>query len=310
MLDDLPADRQAEAGALGFLGEIVADLAEFLEDGLLVGQIDAVTVIAYRHLQRLGQHLHGNVDAPGLAGAELRRVGNQVEQHLQQTVAIGQHRRHLSRQVEAELHALLLQQLAGGSQRVLDHLRQVERGAVPLGAARLELGQVQHLVDHPRQALALLDDDGDETRALRRLQLRIVVEDLGEGADRGQRRAQLVGHGGDEIVLQAVEFLQSRVGRTQFAGGRLQFVRLLLQAPAVGQHLRGFVEDAKHLVHAQRLLLHHRGQHHPRRGGADGAGQLLLGEVHQVGIRHQLGTGGQAKLRGVAGEGLGGARRA
>ena len=39
MLDDLPADRQAESRALGLVGQRVARLAEFLEDELLVARV-------------------------------------------------------------------------------------------------------------------------------------------------------------------------------------------------------------------------------------------------------------------------------
>ena len=75
---------------------------------------------------------------------------------------------------------------------------------LPLGAARLDLGEVEHLVDEPRQPLGLLDDDrrGTAARSAPR-QVRVVVEDLGEGTDRGERRAQLVADRRDEVVLHA-----------------------------------------------------------------------------------------------------------
>ena len=41
ILDNLLADGQAEAGALGLVGEGIADLLEFLEDLGLVGRCDA-----------------------------------------------------------------------------------------------------------------------------------------------------------------------------------------------------------------------------------------------------------------------------
>ena len=136
-----------------------------------------------------------------------------------------------------------------------------------------------------RQALGLLDDDAEEARALRGRQLRVVVQDLGEGADRGERRAQLVRHGGDELVLHAVELGEALVRRAQLLRGALELLRLLLEAVAVDHDLRGFVQHRAHFVQGQRLLLHHRGEHDVRRGGADHAGELLLDEVHQVRVR-------------------------
>ena len=89
---------------------------------------------------------------------------------------------------------------------------------LPLGVARFDLGEVEHLVDEPRQPLGLLDDDAEELRALAGVEVRVVVQDLGERADRGQRRAQLVRDGRDEVVLQPVELLQPLVRRAQLGG--------------------------------------------------------------------------------------------
>jgi hypothetical protein len=55
------------------------------------------------------------------------------------------------------------------------------------------------------------------------------VQDLGERADRGERRAQLVRHGRDEVVLEAVELLQALVGGLEARGRRLELALLLLQ---------------------------------------------------------------------------------
>ena len=86
------------------------------------------------------------------------------------------------------------------------------------------------------------------------VEVRVVVQDLGERADRGERRAQLVRHRGDEVVLEPVELLQALVGGLQARGGRLQLALLVLELVAVGDHLRGLVDDRHHLVEAQRAL--------------------------------------------------------
>ena len=87
--------------------------------------------------------------------------------------------------------------------------------------------------------------------ALLGLHVGVVEHQLGEGADRGQRRAQLVGHRGHEVVLQVVEALQLLVGGAQLGGRRLQRARLLLERARVAAQLRRLVEDLDHVVDAR-----------------------------------------------------------
>ena len=58
----------------------------------------------------------------------------------------------------------------------------------------------------------------EELAALFDRQIRVVVQDFAEGADRGERRAQLVGHRRDEVVLQPVELLEPLVGGAELVG--------------------------------------------------------------------------------------------
>ena len=142
-------------------------------------------------------------------------------------------------------HAAALEELAGRAHRVGHDLAHVELARCCHSARPgLELGEVEHLVDEAREALGFLDDEAEEAVALVRVDVGMVVQDLRERADRGERRAQLVRHGGDEVVLEAVELLQPLVGRLEARGGRLELVLLLLELVAVGDHLRGLVDDA------------------------------------------------------------------
>ena len=100
-----------------------------------------------------------------------------------------------------------------GFRRFADHFADVDGRHGPFGAARFELGQIENLVDQSRQAHGLADDDAEEARALRQVDLGILVQHFGEGADRGQRRAQLVGHRGNEVVLHAIQFAQRMAGK-------------------------------------------------------------------------------------------------
>ena len=179
---------------------------------------------------------------------ELGGVGEQVDQHLHQPVAIGVNRRHASRKARLEPDVLRAEDLHGRVDRILDHRLEIERGNPPLGTTGLELGEVQHLVDEAGQSFAFLDDDREELLPLGRVELRVVVQDLGKRPDRRERRAQLVRDRGDEVVLQAVELLQALVGRAELGRGRFELGRFLTQLVAVGDDLRGLVEQRAHLV--------------------------------------------------------------
>jgi hypothetical protein len=74
------------------------------------------------------------------------------------------------------------------------------------------------------------------------------MQHFGKGADRRQRRPQFVGDRRNEVILHAVEFAQALVGLAQFGGRRLEFTRLAFEFPAVGAHLRRFVEYVEHLI--------------------------------------------------------------
>ena len=80
----------------------------------------------------------------------------------------------------------------------------------------------------------------------------VVAHQLGERADRGQRRAQLVRHRRHEVVLQPVEALQCSLAARSSARRAFERLRLLLQRVRVGAHLRGLVEDAHHVVERER----------------------------------------------------------
>jgi hypothetical protein len=89
---------------------------------------------------------------------------------------------------------------------------------VPLGASGLDLRKVQHLVDQAREPFGFLGDDAEKLGALLARDVGVLQQDLRKGADRGERRAQLVRDGGDEIVLQAVELGEPLVRLAQLGG--------------------------------------------------------------------------------------------
>ena len=110
--------------------------------------------------------------------------------------------------------------------RAID-LADVDRLVPPLHPSRLDLGQVQGLVDERRQAVALLDDDAEVVGHLAHRAVDPCVargdggeDDLGqpfrgelrESDHRGERRPQLVADAGQEPALGLCGGLRDRPG--------------------------------------------------------------------------------------------------
>ena len=117
---------------------------------------------------------------------EFHRIGKEIQHHLHQPIGVASDRRHALRQTKRQRNAVLGHHRANCGGRLFDELLEVELGGMPFGVPRLDLGQVEDLVDEPRQSLALLDYDAEKLDALRAIEFRIVVQDLGQRADRCQ----------------------------------------------------------------------------------------------------------------------------
>ena len=139
-----------------------------------------------------------------------------------------------------------------------------ERGEVDLvlgeqQAAGVALGEVEDVVDQRAEPGDAVEDRGDIFgRGRRQLAGIAAGQHLGEAADRGQRRAQLVAHVGDEGGLEPVRLLERLVALAQRrldlpAGGDVEHGE---ERIAVGQRHRGELELAAV------------GQRHPARSAA------------------------------------------
>src|SRR5216683_2224242 len=91
VLDDPAADVQPQPAALRLAGERVARLAEFLEDKLLVGGADADAVVGHLHAQEAALLRERYRDRSRRALAEFSGVGQEIEHHLHQSVAVGEY---------------------------------------------------------------------------------------------------------------------------------------------------------------------------------------------------------------------------
>ena len=191
---------------------------------------------------------------------ELDGVATEVDQHLAQAHGIHLHaRQRAQRRIEQQLDAL-----AGGARRqhldgVLDELNQVALGGVEPQAVRLELRQVEDVIDDAEQRVGgALDAFGEAP--LRGVEAR-VEQQVGHAEHAVHGRAQLVAHARDEVALGARQHLQLRVALLQLVGALLHG---LFQVTAVATRmLAAHVQASPQVTHEQQ---HRRRVQGARRG--------------------------------------------
>ena len=283
-LHDFFGDGQAQTGALGLAGGLVAGLKKLVENVFLVGQRNALAVVGHGQgevVGGVGRHRHPN--AAGAVGrAGLDGVGEQVHQHLHQAVAVGGQGGQRGRHGHHQFNALVAQELAHGVHGFGQELGHGHGLAGQRGLARLELLQVQHQRNQAGEALGLAADGELKALPLGLVQVGVVGQNFGQRPDAGERGAQLVRHGVQKLVLAAVQHLQLGVGVAQVVGEALQLAALLLQLAVGFEQLLAFAQNAHHVVVADVLGPGHRGHQHPGAGRAQAAGQQLLGVGEQA----------------------------
>src|SRR2546422_6070139 len=204
-LDEVAGDREAEPQAAERPRDGSIGLPEALEEvGEELGP-DALARVANRQLE-MGIHaLEHDVDAPAL-GCELDRVGKEIPHHLLQPVRIALD--HVDPRIELRLDPDVL----GARRRPHGLDRRLDRGGEP---HRADV-EVELPADHPRDLEEVVDEPGLRPRAavdhLERAvgaggSERAPAQLTDPGEDRGERGAELVGHGGEELVLQAAGLL-------------------------------------------------------------------------------------------------------
>ena len=149
-LDQPPGQRQPQAGA-GVVPVGVADLLELLEHPVMVvgGDADAGVGDGDRHDGAAG----GGDRDPAALGGELDRVGEQVLQDLPEPDPVGERGEH--RQVRLDGAGCLPS--SSGARPVsglLDGGVDPQRAQAQVQAARLDLGQVEDVVDQAEQVPA------------------------------------------------------------------------------------------------------------------------------------------------------------
>ena len=201
-----------------------------------------------RELEGVGQQVEGDLPHPSRVADEPDRQVRIHRVHELQP-ALGRHRRH---QVEG----------------ALDRAPELERLVVQVDLARLDLGEVEDVVDDREQGVGRRLDRLGVVRLLR-VQLR-VLEQAAHADDRVHRRPDLVAHRGEERGLGEVRLL----GGTPGGQGVLvepgvvdrdrRLVRQALEEGEVRVRERGSPVGPPHGGHAdQRVAGEHRGDHEP-----------------------------------------------
>ena len=245
-LRELATDRQAQPGAAEPAGGGVVGLGELLEQRRQFLRRDADAGIVDHQAQGAAVAIEVDADIDRAARGELDRVGEQVADNLAQTVRVAAPpATDLVGQRQVERQALALGQHPEGLDRRRQRRGQIKILGHQAELTRLDLRQVEHVVQHRQQQTAGLADDAQPFA----LDLRQVAHGhhFGHGQDAVQRGADLMAHIGQELGLQNVGGIGRVAGVLQFTHG----------APEVGLALAELAEQVVETVGqaAEQLIL-------------------------------------------------------
>jgi len=201
---DALGDGHAEARALHLVGAGFLLPGKGVEEGLLVGRAHADAVILHDEpvfgvVLGMGKLVHRQPDVSAL-GRILDRIGEDVHQHLIQTVGVGQHVFVLHMGLHRKGLAALAGLLPDNAVQLADLLGNVHFFDVQGGLAALDAAHVQNIVDDAQQqptgSFQLAQMFGQPFRLVQ------LVFHQGSNADDGVHGgADVVGHIGEEVRL-------------------------------------------------------------------------------------------------------------
>ena len=153
---------------------------------------------------------------------ELQGIVHQVADHLAEPHRVGIYLRQARIDESRKIEALLARALGEQAGHVLCQHVDVDRKAFELELARLDLGEVENVVDDGEQALARPRDHvGEALLAARQLRLH---EEIGHHHDAIHRRADFVAHRREEVRLRPVRGFGGVARDTQVGGSGLDLV--------------------------------------------------------------------------------------
>ena len=190
---------RAGAALLARIGGI--GLGEFLENARLEFLRDAGPLVTHPDPDLLCPPLDADRDLAA-HGRELDRVGEQVGDDLGEPIAVGEHSALVRCLVEPEAHTKVVREGAIGFHGLFQQGTQFEIFEMKDDLASLDPLQVEDVVDQPHQPLAVGVRDREQPhRRIGQMAGRVAHEQAERAGNRGERRAQLVAHHGDEFVL-------------------------------------------------------------------------------------------------------------
>ncbi|OPZ57101.1 MAG: hypothetical protein BWY87_01697 [Deltaproteobacteria bacterium ADurb.Bin510] len=216
-LDQVPGDRQPQAGAAVAPGDAVVLLGEGRKDVIDAFGADADAGVRDLEAQQgLSVALveHFDLEAHLASFGELDGVADQVHEHLADATGIAaQAGRQVLRMQDVQLEALLLGAVAHDVLDLAQEPGQVEVEVLERHPAGLDLGEVQDVVDDGQQGLAARLEHGGQA-LLAAVKLR-VPQDLDDADHAVHGRADLVAHVGQKLALGhagALGLLDQQVG--------------------------------------------------------------------------------------------------
>ena len=239
-------NRQSQTGSFVLARQSVAlprdrcPLPKLLEDALLIFQRDADSGVFddQGETARLAQFA-SNLNSPAFGG-ELDRVRQQVAQDLLELAEILQQHRQFGVHHPVEVDVFLVGQRRHRADRAFDQIRQRQLDGMQLHFAAFDLGQIEHVVDEIQQRASGRLNVPHITTLLFVQSLCVRQQHIAEAEDRIERRAQLVAHRREELVLEIVHLVQSQVDLSQFIDLRLktavQFLQVFLHSRQITKH--------------------------------------------------------------------------
>jgi hypothetical protein len=142
---------------------------------------------------------------PFLQARELDRVRDQIVEDLREPRPVtNELRRPVG--IERELDVVLCRHRARRLDCFPHHLVEICQPGLEGDLARVHLRGEEQIVDHAQQPARIAVHDRQVPELLFRQLSHVTVQhELEIAANRGERRAQLMGHRGDEVVLQLIE---------------------------------------------------------------------------------------------------------
>ncbi len=134
---------------------------------------------------------------------ELEGVGEQVLDHLLQTLVIGvDGARQIRSKLDLEVELLVLRNLREGAVDMIAQGRERGFADIQRDGAGFDLGEVQNIVDEAEKVgTGMMDRTGEFDLFVGQIALGVLGQELGQDQQAVQRRPQFVAHIGQEFRL-------------------------------------------------------------------------------------------------------------